>query len=112
MNLSMNELKRVIRADDMTELGSPTCFMQVFVNALSPNMNVESEKMDPSNIAPIANEEQLRGADISFLFPALYVPRTDEDRDPTGKNGDVAEVRNADNVFFFLVSLCLSQFYR
>ena len=93
MNLSINELKRIIRADDMIKLGSPTCFMQNFVNVISPNLNVENEIMDPSNIAPIATETELKGEDISFLFPALYVPRTDEDRDPTGEGGDITEVR-------------------
>jgi len=101
MSLTMGELKRIIGAGDMAKLGPPTCFMQVFVNALSPNMNIENEIMDPSNISPIANEFQLRGEDISFLFPAVYVPRTDEDRDPTGEGGDIVEVR-----IFFLVFNC------
>ena len=105
MNLPINELKRIIRADDMVKLGSPTCFMQNFVNVLSPNLNVENEIMDPSNIAPIATETELKGEDISYLFPALYVPRTDEDRDPTGESGDITEVRIIGTLAFFVMDL-------
>ena len=36
-------------------------------------------------------EQQLKGVEASYLYPALYVPRTDEDMDKDGYLGNISE---------------------
>jgi hypothetical protein len=58
---------------------------------LSPDDTVLSLSMSAAKVAPVANESTLQGDDVGLLFPGLFVPKVDEDKDPEGSASGVTE---------------------
>lgn len=91
MNLTLSALKSIMRGDKVAELGPHVCFLVRLANLIPEDHSVLSTTMNPGNIAPVKNERLLKGKEVSFLYPSLYISKTDEDNDKDGSSGDVFE---------------------
>lgn len=91
MNITMGKLQAIMRGDVMRRLGPHVCFMVRLASVIPEDTTILTDLISPGDIEPIANETVFKGVDASFLYPALYVPSTDEDKDKNGSSGQMME---------------------
>jgi len=91
MEIDFEKLVAIMRGDMMKSLQPDVCVMIRLASMLSPDETVLTLEMSAANVAEIAKETELGGHDAGLLFPGIYVPRIDEDKDPDGNAGDVLE---------------------
>lgn len=91
MDIDFDKLLAILRGDKMKVLPADVCAMIRLVSMLSTDDTVLSLAMSAAKVAPLANETALLGHDAALLFPGLYVPKVDEDKDPEGSASSVTE---------------------
>lgn len=91
MEIDFDRLVAILRGDKMKQLQPDVCAMIRLVSMLSADDTILSLAMSAAKVAPIANESTLMGHDVGLLFPGLYVPKVDEDKDPEGSAAGVIE---------------------
>lgn len=91
MEIGFEKLIAIMRGDMMKTLQPDVCAMIRIASMLSPDDTVLTSAMNAAKIAEVANETQLKGCDAGLIFPGIYIPRVDEDKDPDGTGGDMLE---------------------
>ena len=91
MKIDFDKLVAILRNDMMRQLKPDACAMIRLAGMIAEDNTVLTSSVSAAKVAPIANESALMGDDAGLLFPGLYVPRVDEDRDPTGSLSSVTE---------------------
>jgi hypothetical protein len=87
MDIDFDKLVAIMRGDMMHSLPPDVCAMIRIASSLSVDETVLTHSMSAATIAPVANETMLKGEEhVSYLFPGLYIPKVDEDKDPKGSN--------------------------
>jgi hypothetical protein len=87
MDIKFDKLVAIMRGDMMHSLPPDVCAMIRIASSLSVDETVLTLSMSAAAIAPVANETTLKGKEhVSYLFPGLYIPKVDEDKDPKGSN--------------------------
>jgi hypothetical protein len=91
MNITMHKLRDIMQSSIMNKLNPDVCFLVRLANVIPEDTTILAHNLNPSKVAPEMNERDLMGGEVSFLYPALYVPMTDEDGDKDGKKGQTFE---------------------
>jgi hypothetical protein len=92
MKIDFEMLVSIMRGDMLKHLRPDVCAMLRLVDqAIQIDETVLTLSMNAATVALIANETALKGQDVSFLFPGLYVMKVDEDRDPNGSAAGMTE---------------------
>ena len=91
MNITMGSLQAIMRGDAMQKLGPHVCFMVRLAGLIPEDTNVLTDLISPGDIAPNFNESSLKGVDGAFLYPGLFIPMTDEDKDKDGESAAITE---------------------
>lgn len=91
MEIDFEKLIAILRGDKMLQLPADACAMIRLGSMLTPDVTVLSLAMSSAKVAPVANESTLLGHDAALLFPGLYVPKVDEDKDPEAQASSVTE---------------------
>jgi hypothetical protein len=91
MKIEFEKLVAILRGDKMKQLKPDVCAMIRLASMIPNDDTVLLREVSAARVAPIANETTLKGHDAGLLFPGLYVPKVDEDRDPKGSSSSVTE---------------------